>query len=471
MKTDDDFFESTEFHDLLSEYEQAVASGSPVFLDADELTDIADYYQMNGQDEEAEHAVRLALSLSPGAIGPLSYRIHGALYQDDIGQAWRWFGQIVETDEPDYIYLKAEIMLAEKRVSEADQFLTEQLEKVPEDERQDYIIDVAGIFSDYGQDEEAMQWMKRAQPEDSADFKELMARTLFGLGKYEDSERLFNELIDTDPFSKHYWNALASAQYMKEDYAGSIQSSEFAIAIDPNDADGLLSKANGLYNLGNYEEAQKYYQRYSEQEPDDELALVHQAACLINTDRCEDALKLLSLAEQCAGADSPYLGDIYQEMAFTQGEMGLIDEALATIDKTETLDCDHVQMAIIRGHILLGNDRPEEAERSYQQAIRISESPSQALLRVIVSIYDNNYFDSAYNMFHKYFEIVGDDCRDGHAYMALCCYEMKKADEFLSHLLKATQLNQQECYLVLRHLFPEEIAPKDYYAYIKEKLK
>ena len=55
--------------------------------------------------------------------------------------------------------------------------------------------------------------------------------------------------------------------------------------------------------------------------------------------------------------------------------------------------------------------------------------------------------------------------------MALCCYEMKKYDEFLDHLLKATRLNPQECSLVLRHLFPEEIAPKDYYDYIKEKLK
>ena len=195
MKNDDDYFDSTEFHDLLSEYEQAVASNSPVFLDADELTDIADYYQMNGQDDAAERAIRLALSLSPGAIGPLSYRIHSALYRDDIEQAKQLYGQIVETDEPDYVYLNAEIMLAENRAEEAHQFLLKQYELIDNDERQDYMIDVASIFSDYGQDELAMKWMKMAKPEDSPDFKELMARTLFGLGKYKDSERLFNELI------------------------------------------------------------------------------------------------------------------------------------------------------------------------------------------------------------------------------------------------------------------------------------
>ena len=103
----------------------------------------------------------------------------------------------------------------------------------------------------------------RARQENTDDFKELMARTLFGLGKYDDSERLFNELIDHDPFQKRYWNALASTQFMKEDYSASVTSSEYAIAIDPDDPDAVVSKANGLYRLENYEQALTYFERYS----------------------------------------------------------------------------------------------------------------------------------------------------------------------------------------------------------------
>jgi tetratricopeptide (TPR) repeat protein len=75
-KTGDKYFDSKEFRDLLSEYEQATESGSPVFLDADELAEIADYYQMTGLPDKADKAINLALSLSPGAIAPLSYKIH-----------------------------------------------------------------------------------------------------------------------------------------------------------------------------------------------------------------------------------------------------------------------------------------------------------------------------------------------------------------------------------------------------------
>ena len=37
------------------------------------------------------------------------------------------------------------------------------------------------------------------QPENTDDFKELMARTLFGLGKYEDSERCSTNCSTTTP--------------------------------------------------------------------------------------------------------------------------------------------------------------------------------------------------------------------------------------------------------------------------------
>ena len=36
----------------------------------------------------------------------------------------------------------------------------------------------------------------RAYPEETDDFKELMGRTYYGLGAYDDSERIFQELID-----------------------------------------------------------------------------------------------------------------------------------------------------------------------------------------------------------------------------------------------------------------------------------
>ena len=477
-KTDDDYFDSKEFQDMLEAYEHSVNAGEPVFMDAEELSDIADYYQYTGHADEAEEAITLALSLAPGSIAPLSYRIHQALFEGDIEKAHEYYDQIIETDDPDYIYDRAEILIAEGRVEEADEYLREEFKQVPPDEYQDYVMDVANIYTDNGQPQKAMEWMARAGHQQSTDFKELMGRTLFGLGKYKDSERIFNELVDKDPFSTRYWNALASAQFMSEDYQQAIQSSEYAIAIDPQDPDGLMAKANGLFHLNNYEESLKYFQRYSEQVPDDEYALLYQGICLLNTNRPQEAIEILHKAAYTAPADSSSLTDIYQELAFACSENGQPDEAIHVLNKTEMLDCDHVQMEIVKGHVMLAAGKTEEAEDYFRSAISHSDDECDTWLRIILSFYDNHYVEAAYTLFKKYFAYCEtakgqhqEDIQQGYAYMALCCYELKYYGEFLDYLKKACEANPEECRQALAHLFPQDLEPEGYYDYIKGKLK
>lgn len=469
-KTGDEYFDSDEFREMLATYEEAVNTGQPVFMDADELAEIADFYQMTEQYDEADDAIELALSLAPGAIAPLTYKIHEALWNGDTEEARNYLDQIIETEEPDYVYDKAEILMAEEREEECDAYLREELSKVPPDEYQDYVIDVANLWADYNYPEKAMEWMSRAKQEDTPQFKELLGRTLFGLGKYTDSERIFNELIDTNPFSKYYWNALASAQLMNEDYDNAIQSSEYAIAIDPKDPDGLIAKANGLFRLNNYEEAIEYFRRYLQEVPDDELALLNQGTCLINLERNDEAIEVLREAARVSAGSDDYLPDIYQELAFAYSEKGETDKALDYLNMTDDLNCDHVQIEVVKGHILLSDGRMEEAEEHFKNAVRESSEPLITLLRVIVSIFDNRYLEAAHALFANYFRVVPQDHKDGYAYMALCCYELKLYTEFLDYLKMACDRNPKECKLVLGHIFPEGLDPKEYYSFLQGKM-
>lgn len=474
--TDNEYFDSEEFRELLEEYETSVNTGQPVFMDVDELSEIADYYHFKERYDEAEEAINLALSLSPGAVAPLTYKIHEALWNGDPSLARDYLDQITDTDDPDYVYDYAEILLAEEKVDEADKYLCNELEKVPQEEYQDYIVDVANIFADYNYPEQAMMWMARAKPEKSPEFKELMARTLFGLGKYKDSERLWNELVDADPYSKYYWNALASTQYMNEDYSSSVESSEYAIAIDPEDPEGLLSKANALYRLNNFEEALKFFQRYSSHIPDDELALMCQGTCLVNLGRTKEAIAILEEARSVAEAynddtQPSSLADICQELAFAYSEDDNTAMAMKMLDQADENGADKVQTLVVRGHIMLDAGDIASAKRHFHDAMAHSDTPSPTLLRIIVSIYDNHYVEEAYKLFRYYFRMISDDCGDGYAYMALCCYDLKHYDEFLHYLKIACVVNQQECQTALAHIFPEGIEPKDYYNYIKERMK
>ena len=468
---DDGYFDDEEFREMLEDYERTVKSGQPVFMDVDDLADIADYYQQEGRYDDAQQALDRALELQPDSVVALNYQVHNAISQIDFEAAENYLSQIIDHDLPEYTYCRAEIWIAQEEVEKADEYLLQQFKECPQEEWQDFVLDVVNLYTDYGYSEKAMEWMMRAKQDGSDDFKEMMGRTLFGLGKYDDSERIFNELIDRDPFQKRYWNALANTQYMKEDYSASVTSSEYAIAIDPDDAEGLLAKANGLFRLENYEEALDYYRRYSEKEPDDEFGLLHQGTCLINLGQYEEAVKRLLEAEKAAPDDSPYLVEIYQELGFAYSELKMPETALYYIDQTEMLDCDHVDMLVVKGHILLGNGKLKEAEDMFRQAVKQSEDNLRTVMRIIVSLYDNHYVEAAYKMFRSFFKYVGKDWNEGYGYMALCCYDLKRDQEFLDYLEICCNRNPNEAKLVLSHLFPEGMKPEDYYGYMVKELK
>ena len=221
MKSDG-YFDDEEFREMLEDYERTVRSGQPVFMDADDLADIADYYQQEERYDEAQQAVDRALELQPDSVVALNYQIHNAIDQGDFEAAEDYLSQIIDHQLPEYIYCRAEIWIAQEEVDKADEYLLQEFQECPPDECQDYVLDVVNLYTDYNYNEKALEWMMRAKQENTEDFKELMGRTLFGLGKYDDSERIFNELIDRNPFQKRYWNALASTQYMKEDYGAAV---------------------------------------------------------------------------------------------------------------------------------------------------------------------------------------------------------------------------------------------------------
>ena len=143
------------------------------------------------------------------------------------------------------------------------------------------------------------------------------------------------------------------------------------------------------------------------------------------------------------------------------------------LDKTEQLDCDHVDMLVVRGHILLQNAKIAEAEEVFKQAIIKSNSAPNVLLRIIVSLYDNRFLEACYQLLLKFLRMVSQhfpDYKSGNAYMALCCYDLGYVREFLKYLRLAVENDPHEAKGVLACLFPEGTPVSDYVVYMERKL-
>ena len=298
MSENDKYFESDEFKEIFKRYEAARKRGESPYFDPEELTDIAEYYSMYGNVEAAVEAAELGTRMFPGAAEPLAFLARMAMHnEDDIDRAEELIEEIDDKTHPEYHYVRAEFMIFCGEHDAAEDYLNQQLDNLDdEDEREDFILDVATLYADYDHYEMAAKWLRRSSLTDDPDYKELVGRIAMHTGNYEESERIFNELIDSDPYSTPYWNHLASTQLMHGNIRDSIQSSEFSIAINPDDAEAILNKANGLFSLGNYHDAREFYRRYAQLYPGEETGELYQGICCMNENLIDEGIDHLRRA-------------------------------------------------------------------------------------------------------------------------------------------------------------------------------
>lgn len=466
MDDKDKYYNTKDFRDILKRYEDSLKAGRQEYFESDELTDISEYYYGQGRMDKALPVLDYAIRLHPGAAMPLVFRGRMALIDEkNVEKARHYVGMIDDQLDLDCLYLRAEIMIAENNVEGADRFLVENMDRIDEDDVPDYILDIAMLFIDYNLPDKAAEWLDRSDEPDLADYREVKARIAFARGDYEQSEQLFEQLLDEDPYSGRYWNSLASTQLMSNRFNDSITSSEFSIAINPNDEEAILNKANGLFSLGNFQEAMKYYERFHKLCPDEGAAELFMGNCLLNMGRSEEALPHYETAFDAFRTAGVNTAEVLQCLAFTYSQLGRVDDALHAIDEAlKQPDVNGNEVMVVRGHILLEHGMVKRAIECFLSALRATSFSHEIFFRIAISVYDCGYPTIAYRMFKAYTE-VHHDTGDGLSYLAACCLHINKREEYLKFLKMACESNPAEAKKILGEEFPEGMDPKDYYDY------
>lgn len=472
MDNRENYFNSQEFHDLLSRYESSLQDGSPYLFSSEELTNIAEYYYNSGDPQKSSDTLDYALSIYPHATLPLVSKARIALIDEKDASKARHFAELVENPyDLDCLYIKAEIMLSEGHTTDADALLQDAIDHIDDDDIADYILDVATLFVDYNDADHAQLWLDRSDDFDLADYKELKARIAYIKGKYEQSAQIFEQLLDEDPYSGYYWNSLASSQLMNNHFNDAITSSEYSIAINPNDEEAIFNKANALFSLGNYEEAMKYYERFNKLCPEDGTGTMFVGNCLLNMGHADKALTYYEKALAYFESQGARMFDITQCLIFCYAELKEYDKVMTCLDKAMAMpEVNRPDLLVIRGHIMLEKGNIKEAINNYMEALKESAYSHYIFFRIAISVYDCGYISIAYRMFKSYIGMHGDEGDEGASYLAYCCLKMGRDNEYLKYLKLATTINPIEAQKVLGNLFPANMSPNDYYDYALQGL-
>lgn len=136
-----------------------------------------------------------------------------------------------------------------------------------------------------------------------------------------------------------------------------------------------LKQALHLQRQGRLKDAEKFYRRVLEQEPNNPHALNLLGALCVNTDRAEEAVTLIKQALVARPEDPQALANL----ALALKTLGNKDEAIACLKRSLALKADNAFALNTLGSLLLESGKPEEAIGYYKKALQLDPNSADCL--------------------------------------------------------------------------------------------
>lgn len=476
MRLDDDlkYFEEPEFKEILAKYETARSAGSSIYMDADELTDVAEYYAMVLNDKErADEAVGLALQLHPDAVDPQIFRARQVMQDGDIDGARMICDAIDDQQHREVVFLRGELLLREGKNSEALQYLMQIGEGIVE-ERDYYLFDSAYIFIDYQDSPSALQLANELEALAPQWFKtwELMADVHLSLEHFDLALSYIEKMLDTDPFYVDGWNWRAEAYSGLNDMEKAIESTDFALAVVPTDERALQLKAWALLQKGNLAEAHKLYEQLIHINPDNELHYLYDSYCMLDSGDTDAAYQLIRRAEELSGGNSQEQVGIYEQFALVLCAKHDMDGALKYIDLAEQCQLDakeeKMDYDLLRARVYAECDHFNEAIACiHDSCVHENHDYYLCYFKGAQVMFETGYTDTALEMFKEILLVA--DAKElsplCYPYIAACYHDIGDTASALDYLRKAIDAKSENLQDIMGFLFNEGVAPSDYYDY------
>lgn len=353
---DQEYFSDPEFLENFKKYEAMMKGGPSVFLDADELTDIAEYYLIKEENEEGANAcINYALALYPEATAPLIFQARQHLLKDDLDTTQTLCDAIPDQEDREVIFLNAEIMVRREQAQAAIEYLLARGKNISEDYDY-YLYDAAYIFMDYNEFEAANDLAERLKNYAPDWYKtwQIMADSLLGLNRFNKALLFINKMLDQDPFSVETWNWASEAYSGIEKFEKAVEAADYALAIDPTDPRAMQLKGHAFLHMDLYEQALSQYEQVLDATPNDETTMAFMAYTYLCMNELGKAKEIIEEAEKLCEPDSPDLQLIYEQHANVLAALECFDEALFYLDKAEAIggntpnDYDAIRADLIR---------------------------------------------------------------------------------------------------------------------------
>ena len=444
------YFDNPEFKDKLNKYESMTNGHTPAYFDAEDLTDIAEYYLHIGQEDQSEDVINYALQLYPNNTDALIFKIRSLVTKGKKDEAYQLMNLIEDTSDREVKFLKADLMIDENRYQEAEIVFKELAEN--ENYSIEILTDITFSYMDANLKEYAYKWLKKIEEKGYSLMNSQRYRNAWCdfymtfSGEEEKAENVFQLTLDKHPYSIIHWNGLAKCYLAQMKIQEAHEAIDFSLAIDDKNMDALEIKGYCYILHKNYESAISIYQKALSIN-DQKGSLYHSLAqCQLEIGNITEALHYYNeWLMKCQALTKYEKSEIYGYISMCYCNLQQPKEGMEYINASLDLNPFQINAIIQKGTLHLQLGEKESAEQMFNKAISIT--PTDEMPDTIFGIAYSYFFMKDYQQTIQWGEIILKEYpNEENNVLILLIYsyfELGNASKCLS-LLKKVQLILKE---------------------------
>ncbi|MFY7965880.1 MAG: tetratricopeptide repeat protein [Chitinophagaceae bacterium] len=253
---------------LLLDYQSLKAGKSHRFLEEESFIKLIDYFDEMENLVEAQLASEIGLEYFP-------YSAELMFRKADLLIAGRKYLEALDLLEVAALYdsanislyiLKTDALLALDRQPEAAAILESAIELFEGEEKVDMLFDLSDVYDDYEEFEKVFDCLLLILEVDPNN-EEALHKVCFWTdytGRYEESIKLHQKIIDDFPYNEIAWFNLAAAYQGLKLYEKAIDAYQFAVVIDEKFDYAYRNMGDAYLRLRKYKEAIEVLERVLE---------------------------------------------------------------------------------------------------------------------------------------------------------------------------------------------------------------
>lgn len=463
-----DPFQHEDFNFPIDKFETMLKTNEILFFDLSEFENIVGHYMDTGKMTLAKKALKLGLDQHPAAVNLLSLKAELLILENRLEEANNLLFELksIEPHNEEIYIMIANVLSKLDQHHEAISVLNEALRYASEPVEIHSMLGMEYLFLENftSAKESYIECIKLDKSDYTALYNVIYCYDF--LDQKAEAIQFLKEFINENPYSEIAWHQMGKLHFEDQNYHKAIEAFDFAIISDEYFVGAYIEKAKVLERLKKYKQAISIYQLTLQL--DDPTAFVY-----LRIGKCYEALndrkKALKNYKQAIHED-PLMDKVWLVLSDFYAKENDYDKAYYHITKAINIDEENVlywkQLAFISNEL----GRKEESMHALGRCLDLGNYEYETWITRIDLLAEMNQLDAALLAISEALDFFPDDFKLIYRKAGLYYYKGRQEDSF-QLLEKALQLHTSYVLLsqgLFPRLFEEERAMELLKKYFKE---